>query len=409
MVALWMPLAPRVPRLSSRETAAVLAEVIVPLVARGVIARRPRVVAVEDRMHADRRAVRRMQVLRERYGEGPVMLRIPGRNMALVLAGGHVTRVLGESPEPFAVANLEKRAALSHFQPHGVLISHGAQRAARRHFNEAMLDSARPLHRLAGELVPKVREEAAYILELARRSGSLGWDDFAVGWWRIVRRVVLGDGARDDHTVTDLLTRLRRDANWAYLKPKRTGLRDRFLQRLDQRLARAEPSSLAALVASLRAEPATDPFGQVPQWLFAFDAAGMASFRALALLDAHPDESDRADRELARSDLSRPAELPFPRACVLDSVRLWPTTPAILRETTTETTWEGGALPAKTALLIFVPYFHRDPRRLPHADSFAPDSWLDGDTPRSPPPSVRSVCASSLHYGHDRLPSGKQC
>lgn len=29
----------------------------------------------------------------------------------------------------------------------------------------------------------------------------------------------------------------------------------------------------------------------MPHWLFAFDAAGMASLRALALLDAHPHES----------------------------------------------------------------------------------------------------------------------
>ena len=55
--------------------------------------------------------------------------------------------------------------------------------------------------------------------------------------------------------------------------------------------------------------------------------------------------------------------------------------PAILRETTTDTTWESGALPAKTALLIFVPYFHRDPLRLPYADAFTPDSWLDGNSP----------------------------
>jgi cytochrome P450 len=107
----------------------------------------------------------------------------------------------------------------------------------------------------------------------------------------------------------------------------------------------------------------------------------MASFRALALLDAHPHESDRADRELAQSDLSRPDELRFLRACVLESLRLWPTTPTILSETTTETAWESGALPAKTALLIFVPYFHRDPLRLRYADAFAPDSWLDGSTP----------------------------
>jgi len=43
---------------------------------------------------------------------------------------------------------------------------------------------------------------------------------------------------------------------------------------------------LASIVASTPASAQTYPVEQVPQWLFAFDAAGMAAFRALALLDA---------------------------------------------------------------------------------------------------------------------------
>lgn len=166
--------------------------------------------------------------------------------------------------------------------------SYGAERADRRRFNEAVLDSARPVHRVETELVTKVREEAVSIADAARRSGSLTWDEFATGWWRMVRRVVLGDAASEEHHLTDLLRALRKDANWAYLKPKRTGLRERFLHRLEGHLSRAEPGSLAALVASEPAIPGTDPGQQVPQWMFAFDAAGMATFRALALLDAHP-------------------------------------------------------------------------------------------------------------------------
>ena len=65
-----------------------------PLVARGVIARRPRVVGLEERMDADRRAVRRLRLVRDRYGAGPAPLGLPGRNVALVLSGAHVTRAL---------------------------------------------------------------------------------------------------------------------------------------------------------------------------------------------------------------------------------------------------------------------------------------------------------------------------
>jgi cytochrome P450 len=361
-----------VSRLSAYESAATVAEVLVPLLARGVIARRPAVVGLLERVAADRRAVARLQVIRARHGGGPAVLRIPGRQIALVLSPPDVWRVLDETPEPFAAATREKRGALEHFQPDGVLISRGAERTDRRRFSEAVLDTARPVHALAGGLTDKVREEATALLHHAARRGLLTWDDFAVAWWRMVRRVVLGDGARDDHTVTDLLASLRRDANWAYLRPRRERVRARFAARVRAHLARGEAGSLASLVVSVPSSPVTAPEQQVPQWLFAFDAAGMATFRALALLDAHPAYAASAREE---SDTERP----LLRACVLESVRLWPTTPAVLRETTTETVWGNGTLPAGTALVIFTPFFHRDDESLPYADRFEPDVWLDPD------------------------------
>jgi hypothetical protein len=203
--------------------------------------------------------------------------------------------------------------------------------------------------------------------ELLRSTRVVGWDEFAPAWWRMVRRVVLGKAARDDHEVTDMLARLRGDANWAYLVPKRRKLRAAFLRRVGGYIERAEPGSLAALVAAAPSGTHTHPHEQVPHWLFAFDAAGMSSMRALALLDAHPEVARRA-----RDDLI------FLRACLLEAVRLWPTTPAILRDATAPTTWESGSLPAGTGILIFSPFFHRDDQSVPFADSFSPDLWMDG-------------------------------
>jgi cytochrome P450 len=382
-----------VPQASVAETFGVLADVVIPLMARGVIVRRQRVVDVLDRLDADRRAVRRFQLLRKRYGRGPVLLRAPGRKFALLLAPDDVHRALGETPDPFTPANIEKRAALSRFQPHGVLISEGAERAERRRVNEEALQPERPIHSFGAEIVRKVGEEADALLEDARRAGTLTWDRFAPAWWRMVRRVVLGDAAREDHGITDTLARLRGDANWAYLAPKRRALRDEFLGRVEQYVQRAEAGSLASLVAS--APPGSYPHEQVPHWLFAFDAAGMASFRALALLDAHPAEAARAREEVAAADLSVPADLPFLRACVLESVRLWPTTPAILRDTTAPTTWESGTVPGGAAVLVFVPFFHRDDERLPYADSFSPELWMgepDRDWPLIPFSEGPGVC-----------------
>jgi len=364
------------PQATVRETLGVLAGVALPTVAKGVIIRRPRVVALAERLDLDRRAVRRVQRLRDRYGAGPLLLRLPVRRQALILSPDHVRRVLEESPEPFATASSEKRAALSHFQPQGVLISHGRERAERRRYNEAVLDAGCPVHRLGDRFVGVVAEEAAPLLAEARRRGALDWDAFAGAWFRVVRRVVLGDAARDDQELTDLVNRLRSDANWAFLRRKRTALRARFEARLGGHLARAEPGSLAAVIAETPATAETAPARQVPQWLFAFDPAGMATFRALALLAAHPAQAEHARAEI-RARAGAAPDLPFLRACVLESLRLWPTTPMVLRQSTGETAWETGVLPAKAGILIFAPFFHRDDRRLPYADRFAPEIWLE--------------------------------
>ncbi|HXV91767.1 MAG TPA: cytochrome P450, partial [Pseudonocardia sp.] len=318
--------------------------VLGPVLAQGVIARRPGMVTLAARVDADRRAVRTVQRLRDRHGPGPVRLRIPGRRVTLLLSAEDVHRMLVESPEPFAPANLEKRGALGHFQPHGVLISHGRARAERRRFTEAVLDTGRPLHRFAERITAVVGEEAALLADEAAVSGVLDWDNVIRSWWRIVRRVVLGDPARDDHETTDMLRTLRQRANWSYLRRPDPDLRERFLERLRSYVTAASPGSLAALVAQTPAPAGLgpdgrmplDPVGQVPQWLFAFEPAGMAAHRALALVVAHrgTDVGTQIDAEVRSADLATPQDLPLLRASVLESVRLWPTTPVVLRDTT---------------------------------------------------------------------------
>ncbi|MEV4050406.1 cytochrome P450 [Amycolatopsis sp. NPDC049688] len=354
---------------SVAETLRVAVEVALPTLAGGVIKRRPAAMAVAGKLQFDRPAVRLLRRLRDRHYGRPLRLRVPGRTVELALSGADVKRVLAGAPTPFSPSTVEKRAALGHFQPHGVLISDPADRPARRAFTEAVLQPGRPLHELAAPFAQAVAEEAAAL----RSDATLDWDTFNVVWWRLVRRVVLGSAARDDTTLTDQLERLRLDANWAYLHPKRRQLREEFRHRLTQHLDRAEPGSLAAVIAA--EDEATAP-DQVAHWLFAFDAAGMATFRTLALLASHPAEQERAREE---SESTGPAQLSFLRACVLEAVRLWPTTPMILRETTEETSWG----PAGTTVLIFTPFFHRDPD-LPYADRFEPDLWLDGRAAENP-------------------------
>lgn len=347
---------------SAADTAAIVAGALGPILLQGVIARRPRAVALAGRLDLDGRAVRLLQRMRERYGSGPLRLRIPGRSVALVLDPDDVARVLDGSPEPFAADTREKRGALGHFQPHGVLVSHGAVREERRRFTEAVLDTGRPVHRLGTAIGAVARDEAARLAGEVGRGGVLDWTRFSAVWNPLVRRVVLGGTARDDDELTALLTALRGQANWSYLHPGRVDRRLRLRERLATYVDRADPASLAGLVATVPAPDRVDALDQMPQWLFAYDPAGIATLRALALLLSHPDAPRDADGL---------------RAAVLESVRLWPTTAVVLRDTTAPTDWAGGTLPAGTSLGIVSAFAHRNPD-VPSADRFDPDQWREG-------------------------------
>ncbi len=368
------------------DTLSVGAEVVAPSVATGLIQRREPVMGLVDALRLDRHGARRMQLLRARHGPGLLRLRVPGRPMALVLSPDDVGRILADAPEPFSPASTEKRAALAHFQPHGVLISEGGARAQRRHLNEMVLDTHQPQHRLAGSIAAVVADEAMRLLGDATSAGELTWQDFSAQWWRIVRRVVLGEQAADDQLLITQLETLRRRGNWAQFAPRARRTQQRFAGRLAEYVDHAEAGSLAGLLADAPAGPDADPRGQVPHWLFAFDAAGMVTYRTLALLATHPEHAATAREEVSTDDSAsrRPRQLPFLRSCVLDSVRLWPTTPLLLRETTGPTDWDGTTLPAGTTLLIYAPFFHRDERTLSYAHRFAPDIWLDGTARENP-------------------------
>jgi cytochrome P450 len=367
-----------VPKASFRDTLAILLGVFLPTIAKGVIIRRPTMLAIADKLDLDRRAIRGMQRLRREYGPGPVPLHIPGRSLAVVLDPEDVHRILAESPDPFATATPEKTAALAHFEPKTVLISQGPERADRRRYNERVLEPHRPMHQMAEHFLEIVASEARHLrTRLRRQHNTLAWNDFSDAWFRIVRLVIFGEAAREDHELSSMMARLRFTANWAFLRPQRRGLREQLLARIRSYLVRADPNSLAGLMTHIPVTSQTAPEQQVPQWLFAFDPAGMTTFRSLALLASHPEQASMARQEINARSAPELHQMPYLRATVLESLRLWPTSPLILRESTGTTVWRNGAIPPNTGLVIFTPFFHRDDERLPWADSFSPELWID--------------------------------
>lgn len=363
-------MAQKVSRLSWIESVATLLQAGGPLFAKGIILRRPTIVRWLQASGLERLGVAALQRVRARHGSGPAILKLGVRDEAVLVAPDDVRRLLDETPVPFSPDTREKHATLAHFEPAGSLISRGPARQARRSLNDRVLESARPRHSLGARFDGIVAEEIA---PLAAKD-AVRFEEFRDTWFRMVRRCLFGDAARDDVALTRSLFQLRADANWAFLKPKRRVLRARFLSHVASYLHRPAADSLAARLAEM-GEQGTRPEDQVGQWLFAFDAACIATFRTLMLLAATPEalRRVRADDDPGR---------PFLRACILESVRLWPTTPVILRESDTVTTWHGATIAAGTGFVVHVPFLHRDAERLTYADRFVPDIWLDGTAQR---------------------------
>lgn len=369
------------PTVSAVETAKILGEVELPTISKGPIIRRPKMVGAVENLGLEARAVTRMQKVAEKYGRGPVMLALPGRKMAMVLDPDHVHRILEESPEPFATAETLKRHALKHFEPQVALISHGPERARRREVNERLLDHNHPIHRMAEQFMPAVREEAQALLnDVDAAGGSLDYSTYFRAWFRLVNRVVLGGSYRDDQELLELMETQRARGNWAFLRPVDTEARDDIHARIAQAVAKAEPGSIAAFMNQMQTSGDADTSDdedvqQIPQWLFAFDPAGMASYRGLALLASHQDRLDAARFQIEDEAEADAPMLPLLRATVLESLRLWATTPMILRETTRDVEFEHGVMPERTTVLIFAPFFHRDEKNLDYAHRFSPEVW----------------------------------
>jgi cytochrome P450 len=332
---------------------------MVPNLVQGLFRRRAKAVRAATKLNVDRRAIGAIGSIRRDHGPGPVWVKAGGDRILLLTKTDDVRRALEESPEPFAPDPDAKRRGMSHFQPDALTISRGELWRNRRRFAESVLDTSSPQHRLGDRFAAVASEEVGAML--GDLSGpELGWDPFQRCGWRITRRVVLGDAARDDEQLTDLLAAMMDEAN----KLPKEGESDHlepFLKSIRGYLEAAEPGSLAGLVAEAPADEETRVERQLTHWLFAMgDTLFINAFRTLAMIATYP---NRGDVE----------------ACLQETMRLWPTTPLLSRETLEETEWEGGTVPAGTQILISNTFNHRDRQRHEGANRFEPEAWTEGD------------------------------
>jgi cytochrome P450 len=356
-------------------------DLFLPTMSKGVLKRRPMIVGVLEKTGCEAKAIDCMRGLRSKYGARPVLLSLFGRKQLFITDKKSMQRVLHETPDAFQSSSDEKSAALAHFEPGASLISDGAERKVRREFNSRILDEGCPRHRMAAQFRKVVRDEITEMLDGLEAEGKtvLDWDRFFAAWNRIVRRILLGDYARDDEVLTEKLEKLRAAGNFAFLHPGHNELRAEFHQRLQICLERAEWPSLAGLVGQVPGRSLARPTDQFTHYMFAFDPGGMSTFRTLALLATHENFMTEVRAEL---DDAEADAIPRLRAAFLESLRLWPTTPVILRQARDDVEWEGDTIPAGTQVIIYAPYFHRNPDVVDAADRFAPELWPEGRVQR---------------------------
>jgi hypothetical protein len=275
----------------------VLASLIAPTIAKGTIKRRPSVEALAQHHGLDTSALQLLQDLRRKYGSEPLLVSLLLRSQVIVLDPKDVDQVLQETPEPFSSASKEKRSALRHFEPSNILIADPEQRAELRPVHERALATGQRIHPFYEHFHAIIDEELQHMFDEQFSGESefeIDWDTYAKAWSRITMRITLGDSARDDKDLIDTLDEIRQRVNWGFMAFAKHEKLDHYQARVSEYLEKREDGSL---VSRLTKNSDLDLASQVAQWLFAFDAAALATNRALALLAVHSKEQDKAFRE----------------------------------------------------------------------------------------------------------------
>ncbi|MGW0392042.1 cytochrome P450 [Streptomyces sp. NPDC003042] len=366
------PLRPPV-RAGRAETIRFVATHTLPVFVRGVANPRFKIMALYSRVNQPGWSSATLRAMKLRHGGAPVQVRALSGEMLVLFDRADIERFFEEPVELLAMDAEDKYNSLAVFEPTGVICSHGAQREDRRRVNDEALAAGKPVH-------PSCKEFQAVVEEECRRLTQSRTIDFPLIWQtmtRISRRVVLGDRAADDEELADWLVTLRAQANW--MGRSRPEANKALYARIEARIARyaadAPAHTLAARALSVPSPQDTDPLGQTHHWLLGIDLAAPVVARTLLLLAMHAAEQDAVHAEAVEGV----AGLPRLRACLRESVRLYPIVPDLVRVTRGETEWRGVRYPPGTNLLVPIGFHQRDPDQVPGGHLFAPGRWLAPD------------------------------
>lgn len=364
--------------LSRRDTLRFNATQTVPQLLRGTFTQRPGMSSFLARRLADPQGIRLVTELRRRYGSDYLWLSVAGKRSLLVLHPDACRAVLDASPDVYGPPDVKVRG-MSHFQPGAVTISTGEAWQQRRAFNEEVLASGTPVHPDAGGFLDEVERMVGGLT--ASGSSPISWADLLAGFRSMTAAIVFGPTAQAE-SVLRQLDELMARAN--LIVPSHDPARIAAFQRgIRESVAAASAGSLGA--ASCPHVTEGDPLpvaGQVPHWLFAMKGTlAINCAYALALVAADPEAQERVCEEAAGLDLADPEAvdgLRFTEGCLREAMRLWPTTPLLVREAMHDTDLRGTRISQGEQVIIHNGFNHRHPEGVPEPDLFLPDRWEPG-------------------------------
>jgi cytochrome P450 len=353
---------------------------VVPNILQGLFIRRPRWVALFARLNRGFVSAGLGPRLRELYGGKAARMRFLSKPALLLFDGEAIQRVLDNSPDTYGPP-VAKCRGMAHFQPAAVTVSTGVDWQRRRAFNMAALGDPYADMELAAIVHAVCTEEGAALGAKA----ELRWADFAHTSQRIMLRVVFGRADEDHRTAHEMLRALMSRANWLIVRPSVRRLKA-FQARLQGLIASAAPGTLAFRARTLSNAARIPIADQITHWMFAMsDTLSENLARAAGVIHAIPRSRDLARQEVQNVNLlnpTAPSLLKYIRACLEETMRLWPSTPFIVREALHTDTICGHRITPGDQLVIPNVLNHVDPRAVARALEWYPERWLE-----HPPPS----------------------
>jgi cytochrome P450 len=357
---------------------------LVPNYLQGIFKRSPFWTGFFHRFHPDPSGRRLIAKWRRKYHARCFVVSLFGARTVLVVDPYSVRRVLEHSPAVYADPR-PKQKGMAHFQPDAVTISRPPLWDLRRRFNEEVLATGR-LHPFGDAFVAVIREETKNLAKTT--TDRITWPALDGLFTRITLQIVFGKHALNDVGMLEALDRLMLQAN-RLLFLKRNPRFDRLYERIEHYLKAPEPNTLAArcrevletMPTALRLTPdKINVASQMPHWLFAMkDTLALNTAACLTLLADHPACCERAQADIALWDGSASGlgAAKYLEACVEETMRLWPTTPMLVRECIVADILADDMILPGTQVIIWNAANHRNTEAYADAGLFRPERWSE--------------------------------